>query len=199
MSLEQQPDKPSGASPARSIPPPDLSRPSSPPEPPRAERAAAVKVRIRTGDQENDVESPTDCVASFNPRANAMAVDLVVAAGLIVGLYFLLPDFAHPLSWLAGLAYLVTRDSLPFLGGQSVGKKAMKLRAVTLEGKPMTGDWRTSLIRSGVLIIPFFQLVELWLLLSREDGPERGKRLGDEWAGTKVIVEAKPAAPEMEE
>jgi hypothetical protein len=35
-------------------------------------------------------------------------------------------------------------------------------------------------------------LVELFVLLTREDKPERGRRLGDEWAKTKVIVEIKP-------
>jgi uncharacterized RDD family membrane protein YckC len=90
---------------------------------------------------------------------------------------------------------MVTRDSLPFLGGQSVGKKAMKLQVVTLEDKPITGNWEAALIRNGVLLIPFFGLIEIYVLLTREDKPERGRRLGDEWAKTKVIIAVEPPKP----
>jgi hypothetical protein len=34
--------------------------------------------------------------------------------------------------------------------------------------------------------------VELFVLLSRDSGADRGKRLGDEWAKTKVVVAEKP-------
>jgi len=37
-------------------------------------------------------------------------------------------------------------------------------------------------------MIPFFALVEIFILLSREGKPDHGRRLGDEWAKTKVIV-----------
>ena len=99
---------------------------------------------------------------------------------------------ARFLAWLAGMAYLVTRDSLPFLGGQSVGKKAMKLQAVTQQGASLVNNWEAALIRNGVLAIPLFAFVEVIILLTREDKPERGLRLGDEWSKTKVIV-ATPA------
>jgi len=88
----------------------------------------------------------------------------------------------------------VTRDGLPFLGGQSVGKKAMKLKAVTLDDRSLAGNWEPALIRGAVLAIPLFALVELFILLSREEKPERGRRLGDEWAKTKVIVVNEPVA-----
>jgi hypothetical protein len=45
------------------------------------------------------------------------------------------------------MAYFVTRDSLPFLGGQSVGKKAMKLTVVTLDDKSLSGNWEPAVIR----------------------------------------------------
>jgi hypothetical protein len=68
----------------------------------------------------------------------------------------------------------------------------MKIQTVTLDGKSLVGNWEAALIRNGVLIIPLFPLVELFILLTREDKPERGRRLGDEWAKTKVIIEEKP-------
>ena len=107
-----------------------------------------------------------------------------------------MPGFAGKIAWLTGAAYLVTRDSLPFLGGQSIGKKAVKIQAVTLEGTSLVGNWNSAIARNLVLIIPLFVLVELFVLLTREDKPERGRRLGDEWAKTKVILEVKPTLPD---
>jgi len=192
------------------IPPPDLSRKAAGPEspmdqihkptpPPAPSPDPAVKVNIRTADEAEEEISQSSGLAPFNARVTAMVIDLVIMLGVGIGLHLLLPGFAHKLAWLVGLAYIVTRDSLPFLGGQSVGKKAMKIRAVTLDGTPLTGNWEPSLIRSGVLLIPFFPLVELFILLTREDKPERGRRLGDEWAKTKVIIEKAPAEPIEEE
>ena len=106
----------------------------------------------------------------------------------MVTVIFILPGFASKLGWLVLAGYLITRDSLPFLGGQSVGKKAMKIKAVTLDDKSLVGNWEVAAIRNGVLLIPFFGLIELFILLTREDKPERGRRLGDEWAKTKVIM-----------
>ncbi|MES2657860.1 MAG: RDD family protein [Verrucomicrobiota bacterium] len=211
--MDQKPDEIFDAKTARlaqqNIRPPDLPIPKAVPEspldrapkitpPPVSAGNAAVKVNLRTSGDTDDEESSPGGMAPFNTRVTAVAIDVVVSIGVIIGLNFILPDFAHKLSWLVACGYLVTRDSLPFLGGQSVGKKAMSLRAVTLDGKPLTGNWEPSLIRSGVLLIPFFQLLELWILLTREETPQRGRRLGDEWAKTKVIIEEKPVAAEEE-
>jgi len=116
------------------------------------------------------------------------------ALGLSITVWVLLPGtFGISLPCLVGLAYLVTRDSLPILGGQSIGKKAMHLRALTLDGESLVGNWRPGLLRNVTVAILPFALVELFILLTREDKPEHGRRLGDEWASTKVIV-AQPAA-----
>lgn len=199
--MEEKPDSELPKPTEWNVRPPDIVKPSNPqPDPPReaasspADSGSPVKVRVRTGGDEEDV--PKTGMAPFNSRVIAMFIDVVVAAGLYLGAIQILPDFAHKLAILLGLGYIVTRDSLPFLGGQGVGKKAMKLRAVTSEGESLSGKWEISLIRSGVLIIPFFQLVELWILLTREDTADRGKRLGDEWAKTKVIIEEKPVKEE---
>ena len=187
------------------IPPPDLSRPPPPPPSPLdslpraappigAMGNAAAKVSLHVASDEEELLASG--LAPFNARITAAALDIVVAMGITTGLMFILPGFADRLAWLTGLAYLITRDSLPFLGGQSVGKKAMKLRAVTQDGQSLVSNWQAALIRNGVLIIPFFGLVELFILLTREDKPERGRRLGDEWAKTQVILEPKPPVAE---
>lgn len=211
--MDEEPTNESESQPAGppkpAIPPPVFKRPpppptsplevmpKSPPNPsPAAGGNAAARVKLGGVLTEDEVETPAIRTALFNTRITAAVIDLLVAMGVIIGLVLILPGFADRLAWLIGIAYLVTRDSLPFLGGQSVGKKAMKIRAVTLDGKSLVGNWEAALIRNGVLIIPLFGLVELFILLTREDKPERGHRLGDEWAKTEVINEPKPPVPE---
>ena len=85
--------------------------------------------------------------------------------------------------WLVTIAYFITRDALPFLDGQSIGKKALKLRAVDANTMaPLTNNWAASAVRNVVLYIPFFVFVELFVLISNKT-----QRLGDQWAKTKVI------------
>lgn len=191
----------SSASHRSAPPPPDLPQRSvAPPSPldhkpqpetiPQRTPESAVKVKLHSGESPVEEETSASGIAPFNSRITAVVIDLVVACGIWYGLTLLLPGFAHKLAFLSGIAYLVTRDSLPFLGGQSVGKKAMKIRAVTLDGRPLTANWEPSLIRAGVLIIPFFAFVELYILLTRESTADQGIRLGDEWAKTRVIMEA---------
>lgn len=169
------------------IPPPDLPKPPPPGEPPPD--VPPVKIHLKEPDPSGDDGPQGARLAPFNSRVLAAVIDFLVALGLQLAAAWILPSFAGRIAWLLGIGYLVARDSLPFLGGQSVGKKAMKLRAVTRDDKPLTGIWEPALIRNGVLMIPFFALVELVVLLTREDKPERGLRLGDEWAKTKVILE----------
>lgn len=192
------------------IPPPDLSpRPPAPLSPLDSLSAAArppitpppvmggapVQVRIRSGEGDA-AEELQDLTASFNSRAVAAIIDMVVAGGLMMATIGFLPDFASKIGWLVGIGYILTRDSLPFLGGQSVGKKAMKLKAYTLDDQPLKGNWEAGLIRNMILVVPLLPLVELFVLLSREDKPGRGRRLGDEWAKTKVLTVPEPVAAE---
>lgn len=187
------------------IPPPNLTPPPPPPPspldrapasspPPMPSGEPAVKVTIRTGDEGVPVAGSA---VPFNTRVVAAVIDMVLASGIAMLLVWAVPFFATQIAWLAWIAYILTRDSLPFLGGQSVGKKAMKIRAVTLDGQPLTGNWEKGVLRNAALIIPFFPLVEIYILLTRETGADRGRRLGDEWAKTKVIVE--PPPPLVEE
>jgi uncharacterized RDD family membrane protein YckC len=152
-----------------------------------------VKVRVRDS---TDADEPPAGTVPINSRLIAAMIDVVVSIGVTITLVILLPDILSKVAWLAGMAYLLVRDSLPFLGGQSVGKKAMKLKAVTLDGQSLVGNWEKAITRNATLVIPLLGLVELVVLLTREDKPERGLRLGDEWAKTKVIVVPGPAVEE---
>jgi uncharacterized RDD family membrane protein YckC len=167
------------------IPTPDLLAPPASP----AEDVSAVPVKLVTSG------SPplAGNLAPLGTRIVAALIDMMVVIGLQIVISWFLPHFAARIAWLVGLAYLVTRDSLPFLGGQSVGKKAMKLQAVTMDGKSLIGNWEPALIRNAVLAIPFFALVELVVLLIRKDKPEHDRRLGDEWSKTQVILAPDPS------
>ena len=105
----------------------------------------------------------------------------------IDGLIFSIP--AYIVGWLglelldtiifiAGLVYLLLRDSL--MGGQSIGKKIMKYKAVREDGSSLNGDFVASLTRNigffAIVVDPIFVLI---------DKP----RLGDTLAKTKVVNE----------
>ena len=193
-------------------PPPDLPNgpPPAPPESepgtagngrdsdPSGDRPEALQVRVAPeGDDEGrDAEDVVGGEASLPNRVAATAIDFVVATGLYLGVMLLLPDYLERVSSLIWVGYVLTRDSLPFLQGQSVGKKAMGIQAVTSEGKSLMGNWQPGLVRNAVLLIPLFPLVELFVLISRQDRPDPALRLGDEWAKTKVVNAPRPEANE---
>jgi len=125
---------------------------------------------------EPENQAPAGTPASIGNRILAVLID-----GLIAGAVSVVPVIGA----LVGIAYMLTRDALPFLDGQSIGKKAMKLRAVMAEDNaPLTNNWGASVVRNVVLYIPFFAIVELIVLSNNAEN----RRLGDQWAKTKVIV-----------
>ena len=67
-------------------------------------------------------------------------------------------------------------------------------RAVTLDGKKLTGDWQSSIVRNLSLAIPFFGLVVAYILYSRQGGNDPLRRLGDEWGKTRVVTAPGPSA-----
>lgn len=115
-------------------------------------------------------------LASDGKRIVAYLIDLapVILLGLI----------SREIGTVLGLIYMVVRDGLPFLDGQSIGKRVMNIRAVTLDGASLANNWGPAIIRNIVLLIPFFPLVELVVLLTNKDK----QRLGDQFAKTMVIV-----------
>lgn len=94
-----------------------------------------------------------------------------------------------------GLIYILTKDALPPLKGQSIGRKIMKIKCVTEDGKSLEGQWVPVLVRQIVYWIPFFVFVELYMVWADK---EKGLRFGDKWAKTRVIM-ADDAAPAVEE
>ncbi|NNC87261.1 MAG: RDD family protein [Akkermansiaceae bacterium] len=193
----------SDQAPRKTPPPPDIKKgpppaptPSALDRPPADPPRPPLKVSVSEDDGDAGEEGAPGGEASLQDRVIATVIDAVVCAGIYLAVTFVLPDFLGRLGTLLSVGYLLTRDSLPFLGGQSVGKKAMHIRAVTTGGQSLAGNWKPGLIRNAVLLIPLFPLVELFVLITRDDKPGPTVRLGDEWAGTKVIRVAADAAEE---
>lgn len=185
---------PPSSTPKPSPPPPSLSKPITPPPmipvPPKpVEPPPQARVDVGREDDAEVDETTPGAIAALNPRLLGAVIDFLVASGLGAAAVLILPDMLDRFAWLVGAGYMVTRDSLPFLKGQSVGKTAMKLKVVKADGSGLVNDWQTGLIRNVLLLIPIAgPLVEAIVLVSRDGKAERGKRLGDEWAKTKVIV-----------
>ncbi len=113
----------------------------------------------------------------------ASAGDRFVAA-LIDGIAMNIVSFFIPIvGWLVSIAYLLTKDALPFLQGQSLGKKVMKIRVVDeATGEPITDKYDKAAIRGVSLLIPIFGIVDAFMVLSSDR-----KRFGDKWANTIVV------------
>ena len=91
------------------------------------------------------------------------------------------------LGYAVAIGYLLTKDALPetggFLGGQSVGKKLMGIKAIKEDtGGSLVGDYGTAITRQVSLLIPFFNIVDALMVFSDDR-----KRFGDKWAKTIVV------------
>ena len=153
--------------------------------------------------------APADTDASAPEAAQTPRADLGkrFLAALIDAVITVVISFVPLVGGLAASAYWLVRDGmeLEFMDRRSIGKKVMKLRPVTLDGSPMdlvTSAKRNWIFAIGgiaqlfavtiigiVIAIPLAMaaialgLIEIVLVLT---DPE-GRRLGDKWAGTKVI------------
>lgn len=205
--MENEPDKsPSSGPPLPDIPPPpppsmppppDLPPPPPPSSipttsempPPRPVESSPPSAKATVDTDVDEDEEPPGSDAPFEKRALAGIIDCVVSGGLSWIVASLIPKLGP----IAGIAYLLVRDALPFMDGHSLGKRIMKIKAVTMDGKSLSGDWGTSILRNVLLALPLVGLIEVVVLFVRKDNiPLR--RLGDEWAKTRVVVAHEPSA-----
>lgn len=124
--------------------------------------------------------------------------------GLLAGGVSIIPFIGG----IIGAAYILLRDGLEleFMDRRSIGKKLLKLRPIRLDGQPM--DLETSLKRNVPLCIgavgSIFWVIPIlgWILavllalvglvvvivevVTVLSDPE-GRRMGDKWAGTKIV------------
>ncbi|MEP5506925.1 MAG: hypothetical protein ABJZ54_12775, partial [Luteolibacter sp.] len=99
--------------------------------------------------------------ADLGKRIAGALIDSLVAIAVAYALSRVSSGLYYP----AYAAYMLTRDSLPFLDGQSIGKKAVGTRAVSETGESLSGNWNSGIIRNVPMIIPIFPLVELIILI----------------------------------
>lgn len=108
-------------------------------------------------------------------------------ASLIDGIIQIVLSIIPLIGWFFGLAYFFTKDSLPFLNGQSFGKKAMNIRVVKADTQdPITGNIGTNVLRQVSLAIPIFGLIDALMVFS-----DSQQRFGDRWANTIVVQDPK--------
>ena len=128
-------------------------------------------------------ESTNPKQASIGDRFLGGIIDWIV----VLAISYLLGNIigGSLLSYLTGAASILVRDALPFLDGQSIGKKVMKTRSVHEDsGAPITNDYRTSRLRNILCIIPLVGLVDALFIFGSEQ-----KRLGDKIDKTTVVYD----------
>ena len=120
-------------------------------------------------------------------------------AALIDGALSAAVGFIPIIGAIIGTIYMLLRDSM--FEGQSLGKKIMKLQVITEEGK--RPDYMVSIRRNGIfalpilimiipvagwIIAPILSIVILVIEIMKVLNEPKGRRLGDQWAATQVIV-----------
>jgi hypothetical protein len=146
--MENEPEKPQSSVPpppdipppstGPAVPPPNLTppppspappMPDTPPPPPvtmNSEPPPKAKFDSDESAQEESVVGQLAGEAPFDSRLIAGIIDGFVA-GILMSVVM---GISTLLGWLLWIGYMLAKDSLPFLDGQSLGKKLMKLRAV---------------------------------------------------------------------
>src|SRR5438445_5131856 len=136
-------------------------------------------------------------VAGLGTRAIAQILDLLILAGVLLGLTFAaiaigqagLDVVAYLLALLGGFVVVFGYfwASEAFWSGQTVGKKVFRLRAVGDRGEPMT--FMQAGIRNVVRIVDFLPYgYGVGMVVLFANG--KGKRLGDIAAGTIVVKDS---------
>ena len=133
--------------------------------------------------EESNQPLSTTVQASKSDRFLGILIDAVA----MMVLSYLIGELAGwTVGYLVTAVYWLVRDALPFLNGQSLGKRVMKTRAVKEDsGAPLTNDYATSVIRNITLIIPIVGLVDAIFIFIDDDN----KRLGDKIGKTIVVKE----------
>ncbi|MDB4541266.1 RDD family protein [Akkermansiaceae bacterium] len=180
------------------IPKPSIPKPSIPK--PTIREAPPVQSSASTPDpvalKAPEIKEDESLGSVLTPMGKRVEADLVkrflggvidfIVAGIVASIVGSITG-VNMLQHLAWAVVMLTRDSLPMLEGQSIGKKVMKTKAVKVDGSPLTGDWMTGATRNVLLAIPLIGIVEVFIIVMRSGKLGSGLRFGDDWAKTKVI------------
>lgn len=135
-------------------------------------------------------------VAGLGTRAIAQVLDLLIVGGLLLAVYFVALAVSLAGSSIAVIVGLIGGFVVIFgyfwvsealWSGQTIGKKAFRLRAVGDRGEPLT--FAQAGIRNIVRIVDFLPYAYgVGLIVLFANG--KGKRLGDLAAGTIVVKDS---------
>ena len=139
-------------------------------------------------------------VAGLGTRAIAQILDLLIIGGILMAIYFVAFAVAAASNGAATLIAVIGSFVVIFgyfwlsealWSGQTIGKKAFRLRAVGDRGEPLT--FAQAGIRNVVRIIDFLPYAYgVGLIVLLVNG--KGKRLGDLAAGTIVVKDSDSVA-----
>src|ERR1700693_1390438 len=135
-------------------------------------------------------------VAGLGTRAIAQVLDILIIVGILTAVYFVAAAFAVVGSAAAVLVLVIGAFVVIFgyfwvseslWSGQTIGKKAFRLRAVGDRGEPLT--FMQAGIRNIVRIVDFLPYgYGIGMIVLFANG--KGKRLGDLAAGTLVVKDS---------
>ncbi len=109
----------------------------------------------------------------FTERLLAGLIDMAIAAGLS-----LFPQ----IGWIFGLIYFLFKDCLPFINGQSFGRKLFNIKVVSRKTQTsLVANADKAVIRQIIFFVPVLNIVELVCFLFYPD------RLGSKWSDTEII------------
>jgi uncharacterized RDD family membrane protein YckC len=119
----------------------------------------------------------------LSQRCAALAIDLLVAAIPSYNLW-LLAQAQHwtvlqPIAILLFITLVLLRDSL--FVEQSIGKRIMMYQIVRKDHTALRHNYRISLLRNLSLFLLPLDIIRLW---------KGRQRLGDKWAGTRLVQQA---------
>ena len=123
-------------------------------------------------------------LAPLGRRIAAGLVDLVPTVLLVYPLARLLGGWGFVLGMLLACGYFAVLEAHD---GRSLGKRALHLRVLQLDGRPCTR--LGAVLRNGFRVIDAFPGIYAVALVSIA-GSRRRQRIGDQAAGTSVFCEA---------
>ena len=125
-------------------------------------------------------------IAAFLTDVLLFALMLILPASLLSWTLVAISAASRPINlvWWASLLLLITailfRDGWR---GRSPGKHLFGLQITTANGRPCS--WSRSALRNLPLLVPGWNLVELWMVCA----PRISRRTGDRLSGTMVVEE----------
>lgn len=132
------------------------------------------------GQQQYPGQQPGMEYVGVGPRILAFIIDAIIVGVVSSILSFVLRDAATPVTSILGLAYFIVMEAMR---GATVGKMALGLRTVKVDGQPIS--WQEAIIRGLLRIVDAFPFGLIGIIMI-SNSPIK-QRLGDRVANTVVV------------